>query len=149
MRIGIDPGVGGAIAFLTDALEFIVVHEMPTMAHTGKRRQVNPAELANLLSRTPIQMAYVERVGSMPHQGVASSFNFGMSYGVIQGVLAALGIPMVLITPVTWKKKAGLIGKEKDAARTLAQQLYPQAPLGKKKDIGKADALLIARYGGL
>ena len=83
----------------------------------------------------------------MPGQGVASMFNFGMGYGIIQGVVSALGIPYELVTPQSWKKRAGLIGKDKDNARTMAQQLYPDAPLGRKKDIGRADALLIARFG--
>jgi crossover junction endodeoxyribonuclease RuvC len=76
-------------------------------------------------------------------------FSFGCSFGVILGVLAALSIPLVLVRPQAWKKRAGLPGKRenKDAARTLAQQLYPLAELGRKKDIGRADAILIARFG--
>jgi len=35
----------------------------------------------------------------------------------------------------------------KDAARALAQRLYPTAPLGRKKDGGLADAILMAQYG--
>lgn len=151
MIIGIDPGVDGAIAVLDDDFTYYSVWDMPTMALSQNKRQVNGAELAEMLKRReslPHLVAYVERVGSMPHQGVASMFNFGVSYGVVLGVLATLSIPMVLITPGVWKKRAGLTGKPKEMARTLAQQLYPQAPLGRKRDIGRADALLIARFGG-
>ena len=74
-------------------------------------------------------------------------FSFGTSYGIVIGVLAALSIPMVLVSPQTWKANAGIRGKDKDYARTLAQQLYPGAELGRKKDIGRADAILIARFG--
>ena len=151
MIIGIDPGVDGAIAVLDDDFTYYSVWDMPTMALSKNKRQVNGAELAEMLKRReslPHLVAYVERVGSMPHQGVASMFNFGVSYGVVLGVLATLSIPMVLITPGVWKKRAGLTGKPKEMARTLAQQLYPQAPLGRKRDIGRADALLIARFGG-
>src|SRR5690606_16808140 len=112
----------------------------------------NAAALAGLLHEAApvlkMPHAYVERVSAMPGQGVSSMFNFGMGYGVIQGVLASLGIPYTLVTPQTWKKRAGLAGKDKDNARTLAQQLCPEAPLGRKKDIGRADAILIARFGG-
>ena len=83
----------------------------------------------------------------MPGQGVSSMFGFGVSYGILQGVIASLGIPSVLVTPQRWKKAAGLMGKPKDYARTLAQRLYPAAELSRKKDIGRADAILIARYG--
>ena len=83
----------------------------------------------------------------MPGQGVSSMFNFGMGYGAIQGVLAGLCVPLHLVTPQKWKKHQGLIGKDKDCARTLAQQLYPEASLARKKDIGRADAILIGDYG--
>lgn len=152
MIIGIDPGVDGAIAVLDDGLTYYSLWDMPTMALSKNKRQVNGAELAEMLRRLCeewIITAYVERVGSMPHQGVASMFNFGVSYGVVLGVLASFSIPMVLITPGVWKKRAGLTGKPKDMARTLAQQLYPLAELGRKRDIGRADALLIARFGGI
>jgi len=153
MIIGIDPGADGAIAFLGPKNEFLHVIDMPTMALTGKRRQVNPAELAKALRywekyfNQDIIRAYVEQVNAMPKQGVSSSFTFGMSYGSVLGVLAALQIPLVLVTPHKWKKTAKLIGRDKDAARTLAQQLYPRAPLGLKKNVDRADAILIARSG--
>ena len=148
MIIGIDPGNTGAIAFLNDNLSFIDTVDMPLMAN-GKKQQVNAAALAKILEccDTADSFAYLEKVSAMPGQGVASMFNFGMGFGVIKGVLAARGFSYELVTPQSWKKNAGLIGKEKDNARTLAQQLYPAAPLTRKKDIGRADAILIARHG--
>ena len=146
MKIGIDPGISGAIAMLNDDDSLINVYDMPVMAGTGKRQQVNASELAKLLSHSH-GTSYLERVSAMPKQGVSSMFSFGTSYGIVLGVLAALQIPIVLVTPQRWKKTAGLTGKEKDMARTLAQQLYPEAELGRKKDIGRADAILIARFG--
>jgi crossover junction endodeoxyribonuclease RuvC len=74
-------------------------------------------------------------------------FAFGESFGVIRGVVSALGMPLELVTPATWKRRFGLIGAEKDAARTKATELYPGIILARKKDVGRADALLIARYG--
>jgi crossover junction endodeoxyribonuclease RuvC len=152
MRFGIDPGNTGAIALLDDDGGLIWVEDMPLMAN-GKKQQVNASALTEILLDWDLIVdvnnttAYVEKVGAMPGQGVSSMFNFGMGYGVIQGVLAATGIPYYLVTPQKWKKAANLIGKEKDNARTLAQQLYPQASLSRKKDIGRADAILIARFG--
>ena len=70
-----------------------------------------------------------------------------MSYGAVQMALAAFGIPMVLVSPVVWKRNAGLSGQEKDKARTLVQQLYPHLDFSLKKHIGRADAILIARFG--
>lgn len=150
MKIGIDPGLDGAIALLCDDNTYLDVFDMPCMALSKTKRQVNAAEVANIFRQWGadynLRQAVLEKVGAMPKQGVSSSFNFGHSYGIIKGVLHALLIPYVLITPQQWKKRAGLIGADKDMARTKAIQLYPQAPLSRKKDIGRADAILIARY---
>ena len=154
MIIGIDPGITGAIYFGENHYSDVV--DMPIMAKTsGKGNQINPYELTSLLIQPPIdrltgiEAAYLESVHAMPGQGVSSVFSFGKSVGIIEGVLAALNIPLVMVTPQRWKKNAKLIGKDKDAARTLAIQLYPELSdrLSRKKDIGRADAILIAEFG--
>jgi hypothetical protein len=66
--------------------------------------------------------AVVERVASMPKQGVASTFNFGASYGAVRSVLAALLIPTHLIAPAVWKKHFRL-DSDKEKARALALRL--------------------------
>ena len=62
---------------------------------TGSANRVNAPALAAII-RPSIYgeelKAYVELVGSMPGQGVASMFSFGHSAGVIQGVLGAFEI---------------------------------------------------------
>ncbi len=150
-RLGIDPGLSGAIAFLNDQLELLDLFDMPVMQLSKSKNQVNAAALANCIKgichiNLPMTTAYLEAVSSMPGQGVSSMFSFGMSYGIVQGVLAALNIPMVLVRPQVWKQRAGLKGKDKDYCRTLMQRLYPSAPLSRKKDIGRADAIAIARF---
>lgn len=149
MFIGIDPGASGAIAVL-DAKGYLLDHApMPTF-RDGKSARVNAAALAGFLAEyDAAKTAFVERVGSMPGQGLSSTFAFGHSAGVVEGVLAALHIPAVLITPQAWKKGAGLIGKDKDAARTIAARLYPFNRTLDLKGKGQAlaDAILIARIG--
>jgi len=159
MVIGVDCGLSGAIAFMKD-YSFVLydVLDMPVMTGSGKHQQVNGAELAKIFREAHQKYAsvkkaeniivYLERVSAMPGQGVSSMFSFGCSYGIVLGVTAALGYSVTLVTPQAWKKRAGLIGKEKDAARTKAQLLYPGADLARKRDIGRADAILIARFGG-
>jgi crossover junction endodeoxyribonuclease RuvC len=93
------------------------------------------------------QVAVVERVASMPKQGVASTFKFGMSVGIIHGVLLSSGVPLELVTPSMWKKGMKLTGTDKDAARALAIRLYPTVQgLHLKKHQGRADALLLGRF---
>jgi len=101
----------------------------------------------------------LEQVGNMPNKsgpdgpmrmGGTSMFGFGDSFGVIRGVCGALQLPVVRVRPVDWKRKAGLLKKDKDAARTLAIQTHPEVAdmLSRKKDCGRADAILIAEFGG-
>jgi crossover junction endodeoxyribonuclease RuvC len=106
-------------------------------------------------------MVTIEKVQAMPGggertMGATSAFNFGMGYGLWLGILAALELPYQTVHPATWKAKvmAGC-SKEKDASRQIAMQHYPLAAkyLTSKKDHGRADALMIARwawvtYGG-
>jgi crossover junction endodeoxyribonuclease RuvC len=145
--IGIDPGLSGAIALIRDGA-YAEVWDMPTMGRgTGKKQQVNSAEVARILRECPPCPAYMELVGSMPGQGVSSMFNFGKAAGAVMGALAALQFPLVEVTPQRWKREFGLGGKDKDIARTYCQQLMPTAPLSLKKHVGRADALLIGLFG--
>jgi crossover junction endodeoxyribonuclease RuvC len=86
----------------------------------------------------------------MPHQGVASSFNFGKSAGFIEGVLCALGIPYQLITPQRWKKEFTL-NSDKQKSIDVCERLFPNVdllptPRCKVKSDGMAEALLMAEY---
>ena len=145
--IGIDPGATGAIVLLENG-EPIEWTEMP-IVKIGSATRVNAAALTDFIASCCCEHIYVESVHSMPKQGVASSFNFGHSTGTVMGVLGAMGLPHTLVTPQAWKKSAGLIGTDKDAARARAIQLWPRwAELNKKaKGQALADAALIARYG--
>lgn len=152
MIISIDPGITGAIA-LVDQHGAHEVHDMPVMEKThGKGQQVNPYALAGLIRglhiENKIKMVVIERVGPMPSQGVTSVFGFGKSAGIIEGVIAAFHLPMQFPTPQAWKKHFALIGRDKDAARTHAINLFPMMAdsLSRKKDIGRADAILIGAY---
>lgn len=146
MIIGIDPGCSGAIAVLDENGGHIAHMLMPTMK-VGKGNRVNGAALAAFLREHVECHAYLEKVGAMPGQGVTSTFTFGHAAGVAEGILQGLGIPYTLVTPQSWKKTAGLIGKDKDAARTRAIQLYPELRVLDLKGKGQAvaDAILIAR----
>lgn len=145
--LGIDPGATGAIVLLEDGkpIEWM---EMPT-SKIGSATRVNAAALADFIGSSLCDHVFVEQVGAMPGQGVSSMFNFGHSCGTIMGVLGAMGIPCTLVTPQSWKRTAGLIGTDKDAARARAIQLWPKWRELDKKGKGQAlaDAALIAKYG--
>ena len=153
MYLGIDPGLSGALA-LVDGEKMIRIWDMPVSVKThGKGNEVNAYLLSdNIIEALEISegmlTARVEQVSAMPGQGVSSMFSFGVSFGVISGVIGALGINKQMVRPAAWKRAIGLTGRDKDAARTLAIQLYPEAAqlLARKKDVGRADALLIAGH---
>jgi crossover junction endodeoxyribonuclease RuvC len=154
ITIGIDPGISGAIAFLAPDGELLGVEDMPLVVE-GKKNHVDGSAIRQLIEgynptdlwRLPFAFhAVIESVHAMPNQGVTSMFNFGRSFGTVIGVLNGLGVSVSQVRPQAWKKPLDLIGKDKDAARQLAIDLYPEAPLSRKKDGGRADAILIGRH---
>lgn len=152
LTFGIDPGVNGGIAVLLDGV-LLAVDPLPTRSRLyGSGMQLDGAELVSWMieqrSGRPC-IVYIEAVASRPGQGVRSVFNFGHMVGSIEGTLQATGIPYQLISPTTWKKQAGLTGKDKNASRSLAMQLFPSHAdrFAKKKSDGLAEAALIARFG--
>jgi hypothetical protein len=150
--LGIDIGIGGAIAVFEDGAP-IEIHDMPVLGDgPAKRRSVNAPLLAEIIFGSHAEIAFVESVNARPGEGPAGAFAFGRCRGVVEGVLAAAGIPVRFITPVVWKKEIGIAsGKDgaKDAARSEAIRRWPhQAKLFRlKQDADKAEACLIAVAG--
>jgi len=157
--IGIDPGQTGAVAWIQSGeivgnfgvidAPILTVEKNKSIRHemdrVGMARIVE--DIKSLVAPMSRIVAAVERVHSMPEQGVASSFSFGMGYGIWLGILAAFEIPVDLVHPTRWKKvMMDGMGKEKQASMVRAKELFPTAELSLKKHHGRADALLIAEY---
>lgn len=124
MILGIDPGCSGALVILDQEGNFIDATRTPTIKDS-KQSKVNGAAIVRFLESYQVKHAYIEKVHAMPQQGVSSTFTFGHSAGVVEGIIQGLNIPYTMITPQSWKKSNNLIGTEKDAARSRAIQLYP------------------------
>lgn len=145
--IGIDPGATGAFALVgTSHRALVEVVDMPVTD------QVSPHGVADILGRWKdcyeISLVFVEQVHSMPKQGVASTFKFGTGYGIIQGAVAALCLPMRFVTPAKWTGMMR-VGSDKNAHRQRCIEMWPDRyELFKlKKHDGRADAALIALAG--
>ena len=116
------------------------------------KRQLNSSQLVNIIKENikniDETVVVVEQVNAMPGQGVTSMFNFGQSFGAIKGICAALSLPIFFVRPSKWKKHFELINASKDSSRTKVIEMYPKLSdqLTKKKDVNKADAILIARF---
>jgi crossover junction endodeoxyribonuclease RuvC len=150
-HLGIDPGLGGAVAVLDHSGALVALHDTPVLTlHTrrGTRQEYDVSGLAALLVpyAGPQSHVSLEESQAMPGQGVRSMFTTGLGFGVWLGVLAALALPHTRVRPAIWKKALGL-GKDKEAARLRAIQLYPTADLRLKKHHGRAESLLLAWYG--
>lgn len=90
----------------------------------------------------------IEKVGAMPKQGVSSTFIFGQNFGAWLGALAALQVPHIIVTPSKWQKSLldSTPGDSKQRSLSMARRLFPGVELSRKKDHGRADALLLALY---
>jgi crossover junction endodeoxyribonuclease RuvC len=153
MRIfSIDPGLTGAFAVVVDGRPTLC-GDMPTSGE-GTKRRVQASVLANIMRGELPDLCVVELVNAMPYglhgrkQGAASTFRFGMSYGAALAVPAIVGVPVELVTPSLWKLHHGLRGQDKEASRQKALDLCPwlSASLDRKKDDGRAEAVLIGLY---
>lgn len=144
--VGLDPGaISGAWAAIGHNGDYI---------DCGDIQSVDGRVLANTLyqsikgavSSFDTAMIAVESVHAFSGQGISSTSKFMRAAGSIEAVAELTGYPFVLVTPQKWKKYHGLIGTEKSASLELARGLFPQAPLTRKKDHGRADALLMALW---
>jgi len=143
MIAGIDAGIKGAIGLLYEN-GTAYVYDMPIFS-----KEVNAAALATIFREFKPDHAYLEAVNSFG-MGRQSAFNFGQGCGAIKGVLATLGIPFTPVSPSKWKKSFNL-GKNKDESRAVATRLFPAlaSEFVRKKDDGRAEAILIAKWGEL
>jgi crossover junction endodeoxyribonuclease RuvC len=149
--LGIDPGAHGAIAILDQAGHLLEVVDMPATPEANGRAATNAPLLAGILARTHARVAFCESVGARPTDAKVAAFTFGRARGVIEGCAGALGLPIVFLTPPTWKRLADIPpgAENKDLARTRAIARWPaQAELFKRKaDVDRAEAALIAVAG--
>jgi crossover junction endodeoxyribonuclease RuvC len=142
--VGIDPGNNGGIALLHGD-RLIYADHLPIVGKTLSGHLLNNW-FADIEPDTPA-MIVVEQVHAMPKQGVSSTFNFGKAVGIIEGVIAARGLPLFWVTPQRWKKSIGVTA-DKNTSRQLAINLWPdQAHLfARVKDVDRAEAALIAEW---
>jgi crossover junction endodeoxyribonuclease RuvC len=91
MILGCDPGLSHAPAFPSTPTTIETVDMPVHLLSRGRKakRELDIAELIQILALRRISHAFVEAVSSMPGQGVSSIFAFGKCYGVILGVIAS------------------------------------------------------------
>lgn len=149
--VGVDPGKSGGLAWLDESRKVIRLADAP-LVKVGKRHEYDLAEMAQML-RFPAggadALLAIEQVGSHKGEGPQGAFTFGTGFGIWLGIAAALRMRIERITPQRWRKgmMEGL-AREKGASILRAKELFPDQTekLTRKKDDGRAEALLIAEF---
>lgn len=139
---GIDPGFSGGWGAIDETGAYVNCGDM---LHTGNFLHFN--QILKAMRETVKDgecIVVVEAVHAMPKQGVSSSFKFGVSYGVALSLAQAMGV-WELVTPRVWKQDLELTADKNDSL-AMARLLWPDAPLARKKDNGRAEALLMAEW---
>jgi hypothetical protein len=139
--LGVDPGITGGVAFLyPDGT--ISADDIPTVDGS-----VDVDALVRRIREHAPRLAVIEKAQAMPKQGVVSVFNYGTAFGALCAVTAICEIPTHLVSPRKWKTHFGL-DADKEKSRALAIRLWPGYGLfERKKDHGRSEAALLARYG--
>lgn len=154
--IGIDSGASGAIAILCG--KFYTVVDIPAMkVKRGKKKKtvfilstiVKMFKQLKSISSDRITAAVEEAQVGIPGKGNSAynGFRVGCNFGMWSLFLLSKGYGVIDdMRPSVWKKKMGLQGKDKETSRYKAIKMFPKAPLHRKKDHDRAEALLIAEY---
>jgi len=156
MYIGIDRGVTGAIAFLTDR-GFSIVDIPIFLDEKRKKKLINSVSLLDIVKRKLFLLLKEKAeesqeiiVGIEPYlsRGVSSSQAvWGAAYQ--EGVFDHLFMNnLTYVYPAQWKKYYGLLHADKEESIEKAIELFPSAKefLILKKHHNRAEALLIANY---
>lgn len=159
--LGIDPGFSGAIvavdlATLRVPYYFMMPTGIETLASGKERKVLDVVAVRDALSHAPVERTYIEMVGTRPKESPVAAFRFGEGFGLVKGMLTALGMPFWEIRPTHWKIEAGVSKKDKDAVLPVARDLFPRdedvfrskrGVRTKADAIALADAALIAYFG--
>ena len=130
--IGVDPGQGGGLAALTIEGAVLSCTKMPDTERDVWDWFISVTRGCGRAYGT------IEKVHSMPQQGVSSTFKFGVSYGGLRMALVAAKLIFGEVTPQRWIK--GLEIPPRKPHRSTKQVQYTK---GKNK--GKWHEV---KYGG-
>ncbi|KAJ0978970.1 hypothetical protein J5N97_014444 [Dioscorea zingiberensis] len=157
--LGVDPDVSGAVALLKPEVSgsSAQVFDTPNVKLlVGKtvRNRLDARSIVQLLQTFGAPYgtkAYIEQSNPFPQDGKQGWWSGGYTYGMWTGILVASGFSVVPVTSHEWKNHFALSrsSSSKDDSREVASALFPSlsCQLKRKKDHGRAEALLIAAYG--
>lgn len=142
--LGIDPGNNGGIIALRQNL---VTEEWGVeRSFRLERGEDCIVDFFSALAYPGPYVAYLEKVHGW---GEGRSFNFGMYYGFVRGVLKMRGVPIVDVTPQKWMGEMGVPPQrgEKALHRQAMREMAGAIQGEVTATNWNAAALLIAFYG--
>lgn len=164
LYVGIDPGLSGAIAWCYPASDVqrdsiysseMYVVDTPNRYNTNGKRIVDMGEMCTILNRfslSPVS-CYLEKASPAPLMPAVSAFTYGEGYGAWKMGLTRRGIKITEVMSQTWKRfffRGQKFPDKKDSKKAsiaLAKAFYPYLDFGNRADAGRAEAVLICRYG--
>ncbi|KAL1225926.1 Holliday junction resolvase MOC1 [Cardamine amara subsp. amara] len=159
--IGIDPDLSGALALIkTDHLgssssaQVYDTPHIPVLVGKRVRKRLDAKSIVQLIQSLDVpsgSRVYIEQSNPFPKDGKQGWYSGGFGYGLWIGTLVALGFSVIPVPAALWKRHFQLASgsSTKDDSRRVAAELFPSLSLQlkRKKDHGRAEALLIAAYG--
>lgn len=157
MLISVDPGIKGALAFFGPGAS-VSVHDMPTRAKPGNtkiRNEIDPKALQVLLRlRVPADekgLVVMENLNTFAGGSVQTMGSLEATKAVICTVCELSGFDMAFVSPREWQRFFGIKATPSETTKQqslrLARQLFGNDYCPLQKHDGRADALLIGRYG--
>ena len=145
IAVGIDPGKSGGLVKIHSINNECSMHKCPSTTQEMAsllRTAKNTAFIDNL----PILVA-IEKVHAFPTDARSAAFKFGMNYGMWLGIIGALNIPLIEVTPQMWMKSYAPLPKIKQERKAklkkIAQEFCPDI----RVTLQTCDAFLISLYG--
>jgi hypothetical protein len=157
MLIAIDPGIRGALAFFGPG-DRIAVEDMPIRAKQGNgkvRNEIAPRLLQELLRRRVAAdekgLVVMENLNTFAGGSVQTMGSLEATKAVICTVCELSGFDMAFVSPREWQRFFGIKATPSETTKQqslrLARQLFGNDYCPLQKHDGRADALLIGRYG--
>lgn len=164
--IGIDPGTKGYISIIDETGKFI--ESFPLLKNA---KNIDVVEISNtLLNLSKYEdncHVIIENIHAIFGSSAKGTFNFGFIAGLIEGIIATIGLPYTKINPKIWQKemfrgvnvitKPSTTGKAqvidtKKMSFLASHRIFPTVDLRrtskcKNEDDNFSDSLLMAEYG--
>jgi hypothetical protein len=152
--IGIDNGLNGALCAMRNSkiLEKIV---MPTISISDKKTDYDIQRIVEFIKKFEEPFIVIEKAQALPGPGNVQMFSLGRGYGIMTGIVAALGYQYQIVHPKTWQTKLFRDVDKSDTKKAsvyVAKRLFPKEDFraterSKKDHDGLTDSALLAYYG--